>query len=215
MRFGQVILYHADELARIESQDTGRPRRVARADTEAVARYFEFYGGAADKVHGETMPFLDGFFVGVIHEPHGVTWHILPWNYPLQMFGRTLAPSLAMGNATVLKPAEEASASAQRLAALSREAGFPDGAINLVTGRGKVAGAALSAHPAVDFLSFTRPLEVGRLVHPVRGRAAQQHLGAGRSVRPSAGRPPFRGRGRRGPAGQCDRVRPGRRGLDP
>ncbi|MBV9653068.1 MAG: aldehyde dehydrogenase family protein [Acetobacteraceae bacterium] len=171
MRFGQLILDHADELARIESQDTGKPRRVAHADTQAAARYFEFYGAAADKVHGETVPFIDGHFVAVIHEPHGVTGHILPWNYPLQMYGRTLAPSLAMGNATVLKPAEEASASALRLTALSEEAGFPAGAINVVTGRGAVAGAALTAHPGVDFLSFTGSPEVGRLVQ----KAAADH----------------------------------------
>jgi aldehyde dehydrogenase (NAD+) len=170
-RFGQLILDNADELARIESQDTGKPRSVAWADTQAAARYFEFYGTAADKVHGETIPFLDGYFVAVIHEPRGVTGHILPWNYPLQMFGRTLAPSLAMGNATVLKPAEEASASALRLAALTEEAGFPPGAINVVTGRGAVAGAALTVHPSVDFLSFTGSPEVGQIVQ----KAAADH----------------------------------------
>jgi aldehyde dehydrogenase (NAD+) len=171
IRFGQIILDHADELAQIESQDTGKPRSVAWADTQAAARYFEFYGAAADKLHGETVPFLDGYFVAVIHEPHGVTGHILPWNYPLQMFGRTLAPSLAMGNATVLKPAEEASASALRLTALAEDAGFPPGAINVVTGRGAVAGAALTAHPGVDFLSFTGSPEVGQMVQ----RAAADH----------------------------------------
>lgn len=171
LRYAQVIADHAQELARIEAEDTGKPWSVALADTGAAARYFEFYGAAADKVHGETVPFLQGYFVAVIHEPYGVTGHILPWNYPLQMYGRTLAPSLAMGNATVLKPAEEASASALRLAALSVEAGFPPGAINVVTGRGTVAGAALAMHPGIDFLSFTGSPEVGQLVQ----KAAADH----------------------------------------
>lgn len=171
MRFGRIILENADELAAVEAKDTGKPRSVAWADTQAAARYFEFYGSAADKLHGETVPFLDGYLVAVIHEPHGVTGHILPWNYPLQMFGRTLAPSLAMGNATVLKPAEDASASALRLAALAEEAGFPPGAINVVTGSGAVAGAALTAHPGVDFLSFTGSPEVGQMVQ----KAAADH----------------------------------------
>ena len=92
----------------IEAHDTGKPISQARADMRAVARYFEFYGDAADKVHGEVIPCLNGYNVTVVREPFGVTAHITPWNYPAQMFGRTIAPALAMGNATVLKPAEEA-----------------------------------------------------------------------------------------------------------
>ncbi|MCB1487479.1 MAG: aldehyde dehydrogenase family protein [Bauldia sp.] len=171
MRLGGVILDHAEELAQIEARDTGKPLTQARADIAASARYFEFYGAAADKTHGETIPYLDGYFVAVLKEPLGVTGHILPWNYPAQMFGRTLAPSLAAGNATVLKPAEEACASILRLTELAIEAGIPAGAINVVTGRGEVAGAALAAHPGVDFVSFTGSPEVGRLVQ----RAAADH----------------------------------------
>jgi aldehyde dehydrogenase (NAD+) len=170
-RLGMVILDHADELADLEARDTGKPLTQARADIAASARYFEFYGAAADKAHGETIPYLDGYFVAVIKEPLGVTGHILPWNYPAQMFGRTLAPSLAAGNATVLKPAEEACASILRLTELAAEAGFPPGAINVVTGRGETAGAALAAHPGVDFVSFTGSPEVGRLVQ----KAAAEH----------------------------------------
>ena len=164
VRLGDLILANAPELAAIEAKDTGKPKSVADADIVALARYFEFYGGAADKLHGETIPYLAGYHVGVIHEPHGVTGHILPWNYPAQMFGRTLAPSLAVGNATVLKPAEDASASALRLVELAAEAGFPAGAINIVTGRGQVAGAALASHPGVDFMSFTGSPEVGQII---------------------------------------------------
>ncbi len=163
-KLGARVLDHFDELATIEAQDTGKPMAQARADIEAAARYFEFYGGAADKVHGHIVPFLNGYTVNVVHEPYGVTGHILPWNYPAQMFGRSLAPALAMGNAVVLKPAEEACQSALRLAVLASEVGFPDGAINIVTGRGHEAGAALSANPGIGFMSFTGSPEVGKMV---------------------------------------------------
>jgi aldehyde dehydrogenase (NAD+) len=163
-RLGELVLSKAAELSVIEAKDTGKPKGAADADIIALARYFEFYGGAADKHHGEIVPYLNGYHVGVIHEPHGVTGHILPWNYPAQMFGRTLAPSLAVGNATVLKPAEDACASSLRLAELAAEAGFPEGAINIVTGKGHVAGSALASHPGVDFMSFTGSPEVGRII---------------------------------------------------
>ncbi|MGN7123936.1 aldehyde dehydrogenase family protein [Methylorubrum thiocyanatum] len=164
LRLGALILRDVERLALIEARDTGKPASVARADIVALARYFEFYGAAADKLHGETIPYLDGYFVTVTHEPHGVTGHILPWNYPAQMFGRTLAPALAVGNATVLKPAEDACATALALVDLLEEAGFPRGAVNIVTGRGAVAGAALAAHPGVDFVSFTGSPEVGQII---------------------------------------------------
>lgn len=163
-RFADLILANATELSAIEAKDTGKPKSVADADIVALARYFEFYGGAADKLHGEVIPYLSGYHVGVLHEPHGVTGHILPWNYPAQMFGRTLAPALAVGNATVLKPAEDACATALRLVELAAEAGFPEGAINIVTGTGQVAGAALAAHRGVDFVSFTGSPEVGQII---------------------------------------------------
>ena len=133
-RLGQRILEHAEELAQIEASDTGKPLKQARADIVNTARYFEFYGGAADKIHGDTIPFLDGYTVMILREPRGVTGHIIPWNYPAQMFGRTLGPSLAAGNAAVLKPAEEACLSCIRLAEIAMEIGFPPGAINVVTG---------------------------------------------------------------------------------
>ena len=163
-RLSGLILDHAAELSNIEARDTGKPRSAATADVAALARYFEFYGGAADKWHGETIPYLNGYLVALLREPHGVTGHILPWNYPAQMFGRTLAPSLAVGNAVVLKPAEDACDSSLRLGDLVAEAGCPDGAVNIVTGRGPVAGAALAAHPGVDFLSFTGSPIVGQQV---------------------------------------------------
>ncbi len=158
------ILEEAEALAQLESRDNGKPLKQARADMVAAARYFEFYGGAADKVHGEVIPFLAGYNVQTVREPYGVIGCIIPWNYPSQMFARSLAPALAMGNATVLKPAEDACLSCLRLAELAGEVGFPDGAINVVTGRGDVAGKALSEHPGLDFLAFTGSPEVGQMI---------------------------------------------------
>ncbi|MBD3678799.1 MAG: aldehyde dehydrogenase family protein [Rhodobacteraceae bacterium] len=119
---GQIILEHSDALTALEARDTGKPLSQARSDITIAARYFEFYGAAADKVHGDTAPYLAGHFVATEHIPHGVTGHIIPWNYPAQMFGRSLAPALAMGNATVLKPAEDTCLTALRLAELGGRA---------------------------------------------------------------------------------------------
>ena len=171
---GTKILEHFEELAQLEAADTGKPMKQARADITAAARYFEFYGSAADKFHGDVIPFLDGYMVTVLRDPKGVTGHIIPWNYPAQMFGRTVAPALAMGNCTVLKPAEEACLTPVRLAGLAMEAGLPPGVLNVVTGIGEEAGAALASHPDIDFLSFTGSPEVGTLVQIA---AAKNHIG--------------------------------------
>ncbi|PLC06123.1 aldehyde dehydrogenase [Variovorax sp. RO1] len=169
-RLAQLILANGEALAQLEARDTGKPMAVARADAAAVARYFEFYGGAADKVHGQTIPYLNGYNVSVQRIPHGVTAHIIPWNYPAQMMGRTLAPALAMGNAAVVKPSEDACLSALKLAELAMEAGLPPGALNIVTGLGTEAGAALTAHPGIDFATFTGSPEVGMQVQQATAR---------------------------------------------
>jgi aldehyde dehydrogenase (NAD+) len=161
---GNLIVQHAEEIAQIELRDTGKPLSVARADVVAVARYFEFFGGAADKLHGTQIPYLNGYNVQLVYEPHGVVAIIIPWNYPAQMFGRTVAPALAAGNAVVLKPSEDACMSGLKLAQLLMEAGLPPGALNLVTGYGHEAGAALTAHSDINFASFTGSPEVGALV---------------------------------------------------
>jgi aldehyde dehydrogenase (NAD+) len=171
-RIADAVLAHEDELARIEAQDTGKPMSTARNDIRVLARYFEFYGAAADKVHGQTIPFLPGHQVSLLREPLGVTAHIIPWNYPAQMLGRTVAPALAMGNAAVLKPAEDTSLSALRFAEIATAAGLPEGALNIVTGLGEEAGAALAAHPGIDFVSFTGSNEVGTLVQQAAARHA-------------------------------------------
>ncbi len=172
-KLGLMVQDHHEELAQLEAKDTGKPMKQARADITATARYFEFFGGAADKLHGETIPFLSGYQVMILREPRGVTGHIIPWNYPAQMFGRTLAASLAAGNTAVMKPAEEACLSTLRLAELALEAGIPAGVINVVPGLGEEAGAALSGHPGIDFLSFTGSPEVGTLIQQA---AAVNHI---------------------------------------
>ena len=174
MKLASVVEAHADELAILESRDNGKPLRQSRADAIALARYFEFYGSAADKLHGDVIPYLNTHFIGVERVPHGVTGHIVPWNYPMQIFGRSVGAALAAGNATVVKPAEDASLTILRVSALAREVGFPDGALNVVTGLGRTAGAALAAHPGIDFLSFTGSPETGTAVQTA---AAKNHVG--------------------------------------
>src|SRR5215218_7831052 len=116
MRLGEAVAARVEELGALESRDTGKPISQGRADIVATARYFEFYGTSADKVHGETIPFLAGYTVAVVRDPHGVTGHIVPWNYPSQIFGRSVGASLACGNACVVKPAEDALAHPHRRA---------------------------------------------------------------------------------------------------
>jgi len=164
MKLGEKVLAHHAELSLLEAKDTGKPMTTAKTDITVLARYFEFYGAGADKVHGQVLPFLDGYTVNVLREPLGVTGHIIPWNYPAQMMGRTIAPALAMGNAVVVKPAEDACLTPIRIAELARDVGFPEGAINVVTGLGEEAGAALAEHPGINFISFTGSNEVGVLV---------------------------------------------------
>ncbi|MEO9685344.1 MAG: aldehyde dehydrogenase family protein [Tateyamaria sp.] len=168
-KIGQAVLARVDELAEIEAHDVGKPLSQARADAIALARYMEFYGGAADKVMGDTIPYLDGYTVYTLREPHGVTGHIVPWNYPMQIIGRSVGAALAMGNACVLKPAEEACLTALAFAHICQDAGLPDGALNVVPGRGPEAGAALAAHPNIQHISFTGSVRTGALVQQAAG----------------------------------------------
>lgn len=163
-KIGRAVLERVDDLARIEAMDVGKPLKQARADALALARYLEFYGGACDKIHGETIPYLDGYTVYTLREPHGVTAHIIPWNYPMQIIGRSVVGALAMGNAAVLKPAEEACLTAIAFAKIAEEAGLPPGVLNVVPGLGEEAGAALTAHTGVNHISFTGSVGVGRLI---------------------------------------------------
>ncbi len=169
-RLGQLVLDRVEDLAVLEALDVGKPLTQARNDAIALARYCEFYGGAADKVMGETIPYQQGYTVYTLREPHGVTGHIVPWNYPMQIIGRSVGAALAMGNACVLKPAEEACLTALAFAHLAVEAGVPAGALNVVPGIGAEAGAALSGHPGVNHISFTGSVGTGAAVQAAAAR---------------------------------------------
>lgn len=169
-KLAQAIVDDAEAIARLESLDTGKPLKQARADAAALARYFEYYGAAADKLHGETIPYQAGYSVLTFWEALGVTAHIIPWNYPIQILGRSLGASLAVGNAAVVKPAEDACLSILRVGELAQAVGFPPGAINIVTGLGEEAGAALSGHPGIDHISFTGSPGTGALVQAAAAR---------------------------------------------
>jgi aldehyde dehydrogenase (NAD+) len=171
MRLAQLIAIESESLAAIESRDVGKPVSQSRRDIAATARYFEFYAGACDKLAGEVLPYPPGYTVMAMRVPFGVTGHIVPWNYPSQIFGRSCGASLAAGNACVLKPPEDASLALLEIARLAGEAGFPPGALNVVTGYGNEAGAALSAHPGIDHISFTGSPLTGTRV----AQAAAEH----------------------------------------
>ncbi|MBU6502371.1 MAG: aldehyde dehydrogenase family protein [Burkholderiales bacterium] len=172
MKLSAKVAEHADELALIEQRDCGKPTKQARADALALVRYFEFYAGACDKLHGETLPYQDGYSVFTWREPHGVTGHIIPWNYPMQIFGRSVGGALAAGNVCVVKPSEDACLSLIRVAQLAAEVGFPPGALNIVTGYGHEVGDALARHEGIDHISFTGSPKVGTLIQQV---AAERH----------------------------------------
>ncbi len=172
MRLSAKVAEHADELAALEQRDCGKPTQQAKADAAALARYFEFYAGAADKFHGETIPYVNGYSVLTWREPHGVTGHVVPWNYPMQIFGRSVGGALAAGNVCVVKPSEDACLSLIRVAQLAAEVGFPAGALNIVTGYGHEVGDALARHPGIDHISFTGSPRVGTLIQQA---AAERH----------------------------------------
>ncbi|OYU30474.1 MAG: aldehyde dehydrogenase [Comamonadaceae bacterium PBBC2] len=172
MALSRKVAEHAAELTALEQRDCGKPTKQAAADAVALARYFEFYAGACDKFHGETLPYQNGYSVMTWREPHGVTGHVIPWNYPMQIFGRSVGGALAAGNACVVKPAEDACLSLIRVAQLAAEVGFPAGTINIVTGYGHEVGDALARHPGIDHISFTGSPRVGTVIQQV---AAERH----------------------------------------
>lgn len=163
-RMSALITAQAEPLAQLEARDTGKPIGQARNDIAVAARYCEFYAGGADKLHGQHIPYLEDYHVVVLREPYGVCAHILPWNYPAQMFGRSVVPALATGNASVLKPSEDACQTPLALCRIAQEAGLPAGALNVVTGLGEEAGEALTRHRDIDFVTFTGSPQVGTLV---------------------------------------------------
>src|SRR4051794_13198913 len=167
-RLATLVEEHGEELARIESQNVGKPIVGARAEVAMAADVFHFYAGAVDKKHGETIPVAGGVDM-TFREPLGVVGLIVPWNFPLNIASWKLGPALACGNTVVLKPAELTPLSALRLAELAAEADIPDGVINVLVGKGRVVGQRLVEHPDVAKIGFTGSTEGGRGV--VKGAA--------------------------------------------
>ncbi|RNG20709.1 aldehyde dehydrogenase family protein [Streptomyces botrytidirepellens] len=163
-RLADAITAESETLARLESEDTGKPIGQARADAAVCARYFQFYGHAIDTYYGDTIPVRPGIQAYTTREPFGVTGHIVAWNYPMQLFARGVAPAIATGNCAVVKPADETPRTAVRLAELATASGIPDGVINIVPGIGAEAGAALTAHPDVRQVGFVGSTAVGAQV---------------------------------------------------
>src|ERR1039457_4301039 len=164
-RLADLIDRHADELARLETLDNGKPVAVARAaDLPLTIACYRYYAGWADKIQGKTIPVSGDYFCYTRHEPVGVVGQIIPWNFPLLMQAWKLGPALAAGNTVLLKPAEQTPLTALRVGELIVEAGFPAGVVNILPGYGPTAGAAIAWHHGIDKVAFTGSTEVGHLV---------------------------------------------------
>ncbi len=164
LAWARKVEEQSEELARLLSLENGKPLRDARDEIQVIIRNLEYYGGWADKSDGRVLRAPGKVLDYVLHEPLGVVGHIIPWNYPLDIFARGVAPCLAVGNTVVVKPAEETPLSAVMLAKLASEAGMPDGVVNVVTGLGAEAGAALARHAGIQGLAFCGSVETGREV---------------------------------------------------
>jgi aldehyde dehydrogenase (NAD+) len=171
-RLADLIEKNADELARLESLDNGKPLATAKSfDVAATIGCYRYFAGWADKVMGKTIPVEGPFFCYTRHEPIGVCGQIIPWNFPMVMQAWKLAPALATGNTTVLKPAEQTPLSALRIGELILEAGFPQGVVNILPGFGPTAGAAIAHHMDIDKVAFTGSTEVGHLILQAAGQS--------------------------------------------
>jgi betaine-aldehyde dehydrogenase len=168
-RLAQLVRDRADELAELETRNSGKPIVESEFDIADVATCFEYYGGLATKIHGEVLPVPDNAMSLALREPIGVAGQIIPWNYPLMMAAWKLAPAISAGCTTVLKPAEQTPITVLELASSFADAGLPPGVVNIVTGAGETAGARLVEHPDVDKIAFTGSVEVGKIV--MRGAA--------------------------------------------
>ncbi|KAK6931077.1 Aldehyde dehydrogenase domain, partial [Dillenia turbinata] len=171
-RFADLLEKHNDELAMLETWDNGKPyEQAAKIEIPMVTRLFRYYGGWADKIHGLTVP-ADGLHhVQTLHEPIGVAGQIIPWNFPLLMYAWKVGPALACGNSVVLKTAEQTPLSALYASKLLHEAGLPAGVLNVVSGFGPTAGAALASHMDVDKIAFTGSTETGKIVLQLAARS--------------------------------------------
>ncbi|XP_058179411.1 benzaldehyde dehydrogenase, mitochondrial-like [Rhododendron vialii] len=165
LRFADLVEKHSDELAALETWDNGKPyEQAAKAELPLFVRLFHYYAGWADKIHGLTVPADGPYHVQTLHEPIGVAGQIIPWNFPLIMFAWKVGPALACGNTIVLKTAEQTPLTALYVAKLFHEAGLPPGVLNIVSGFGPTAGAALASHMDVDKIAFTGSTETGQIV---------------------------------------------------
>ncbi|WP_427162506.1 aldehyde dehydrogenase family protein [Aliinostoc sp. HNIBRCY26] len=163
-KLADLIAENIDELARLETLDNGKPLRDSVEDLELAIACYRYYAGWADKVQGKTIPISGPYFCYTRHEPVGVVGQIIPWNFPLVMQAWKLAPALATGNTVVLKTAEQTPLSALRVGELIVEAGFPPGVVNILSGYGPTAGAAIAHHMDVDKVAFTGSTQVGHLI---------------------------------------------------
>src|SRR5271155_1962699 len=169
-KLADLIEKHLEEFAQLESLDNGKPLSIARvADLPLTIETMRYYAGWATKIEGNTIPLTltepSKFLAYTVGEPVGVVGQIIPWNFPLLMAAWKLGPALAAGCTCVLKPAEQTPLSALRLGELIREAGFPPGVVNILTGEGENTGASLVAHPGVDKIAFSGSTEVGKLIN--------------------------------------------------
>jgi len=163
-RIGELMLQKRDEIARKESMDSGKPLRDSYWEVDCSARFFEFYGGAADKLHGNSIPLGPDWSDWTVKEGIGVSLHIIPWNYPFQLIARGVAPALAAGCAVIIKPSADTPVTAYEFVKICQEAGLPEGLVNLVNGRGSVAGDLLARHKGVDQITFTGSVPTGERV---------------------------------------------------
>ena len=163
-KLAQIVRDRAAELAELETRNSGKPIVEAEFDIADVATCFEYYGGLATKIQGDVLPVPDNAMSLALREPIGVAGQIIPWNYPLLMAAWKLAPALCAGCTTVLKPAEQTPLTILALASSFADAGLPPGVVNIVTGRGETAGAAIVEHPDVDKIAFTGSVEVGKII---------------------------------------------------
>ncbi|KAA3598072.1 MAG: aldehyde dehydrogenase family protein [Calditrichaeota bacterium] len=162
-KLADLIMANRQELAELETKDTGKPiRETMSIDVPMTADVFRFFAGATTKIHGETIPVNGNFFHYTLREPVGVMGLIVPWNFPMLIAARKIAPALACGNSIILKPAEISSLTAIRMAELALEAGLPEGVFNVLTGKGSVVGQALVDSPIVDAITFTGSTGVGQ-----------------------------------------------------
>lgn len=170
MRAAELVRDQAPLLAVVECLDSGKPLGEACGDVAGVARTFEYYAGACDKLHGDSLPLGRDYVAYTINEPAGVTAHVIPWNFPISTAARGIAPALAAGCTVVAKPAEQTPLTALLLAEILTKAGLPDGVCNVVTGTGEEAGAPLVAHPDVDHVTFTGSVATGSRVMEAAAR---------------------------------------------